>query len=430
MLAATVPDAPWRLPVVGHLPALLHDRLAFVTAASRVGPVAAVSLAGTDAFLINDPALVRRVLVDDVASFGKGIQYEKLRILLGESVSTSCGVAHRDRRRAMQPAFQRGMFDSYAALIRRETDRLVDRWRVGQEVLIDDEMRKLSLSIVTGAMCSAELDPAAIAVIQRDLPTVMRGVAWRALVSSPALERLPIPANRRFRAANARLRQIVMTMVQSRPPVRDDRRDLLGVLRTAGADSSGSRPSDDQLRDELVNVLFAGTETTGNALGWLWHALATHPEVGDRLRTESGSSGLEYAYRVARETLRLYPPPWLISRRTVRPVRVGAYAFPADVHILFSPYAIHRHPDNFPAAVSFDPDRWLPGRMVDGSRHSFLAFGAGPHNCIGEGFALLEIAIVATRIASRYRLTPRGKARGSALATLTPLRLRMVVEEV
>ncbi|WP_406274332.1 cytochrome P450 [Nocardia sp. NBC_00881] len=422
-----IPLAPGRLPLLGHIPILLRAPLPFVCSVSGLGPVVRVQLAGTTNYLVTDPALVRQVLVADVARFSKGVHYDKLRALLGNSLSTTSGVHHRDRRRLMQPAFHQRQISHYADLIRHATTRLVGEWREGQVVAVDDAMRQLSLTIAAEALCSTALRPQAMDVIQRDLPVVMRGVAWRVLLPSSTIERLPLPANRRFQVSNKRLRQIVAELVARYRSEGIDHGDLLSLLLTARHPDTGVGMEDNQIRDEIVNLLFAATETTGNAMAWLWHAVAGHPEVQQGLRGSARSSTTDYARRVARETLRLYPPPWLVSRQTREPVQLGPYRLPADAPILFSPYAIQRHPDNFPSADRFDPDRWLPDRLGESNRHAYLAFGAGPQNCIGEGFAMLEIATVATTIAAYCRLVPTSVTVETASATLVPSQLRMTV---
>ncbi|WP_163569877.1 cytochrome P450 [Fodinicola feengrottensis] len=179
-----------------------------------------------------------------------------------------------------------------------------------------------------------------------------------------------------------------------------------------------------QVRDEVVNFLFAGTETTGNAMAWLWHALGAHPDA--ERQVQAGDSA--FVDRVARETLRLYPPPWLVSRRVREPLQLGAYELPAGSQVLFSPYAVQRDPASYADADRFDPDRWLPERAAQAPRHAFLSFGAGPQNCVGEGFATLEMATVTSTIAAQWRLVPVGDTKEKASATLLPSRLQMRVE--
>ncbi|MFJ1461106.1 cytochrome P450 [Nocardia sp. N2S4-5] len=426
-MPTSIPSAPQRFPVLGHAPVLLRRPLPFLRSLTDTGPVVHLRLGPVSAYLVTDPRLVRRVLVADAARFTKGLHYQKLAALLGNSLSTTDGRRHRERRRLLQPAFHHGHLARYADLIRESTLELIDGWRAGAVLAIDDAMRELALTVVARALCSAAPNTQAITVIRRDLPTVLRGVAWRVLVSAPVLERLPLPANRRFTAANRRLRQVVADLVAHYRSAGVDNGDLLSLLLAARHPDTGAGPTDDEVCDEMVNLLFAGTETTGNAMAWLWHAVSAHPAVAQRLHDESCGGSVDYAQRVARETLRLYPPPWLVSRQTRVAVELGGYRLPAGAHVLFSPYALQRHPDHFPDPDVFDPDRWLPDRRAEVSRTAFLAFGAGSQNCIGEGLAMLEITTVAATIAARFRLDPVLPTSPKPSAALTPDRLRMRV---
>lgn len=417
-MPSDVPVAVGRVPLLGHLPALVRNPLRFVRTATLQGPVVRVDLLRTPAYLVTEAKLVRDVLVSSAGAFDKGVQYEKLAALLGNSISTTSGLEHRDRRRAIQPAFRHERIAHYETLMRDAATEVIDGWRPGQIVAVDQVMRALALTIVSRALCSADPGTGAVATIQRDLPQVLRGVAWRVLLSSPAIERLPLPANRRFAAANARLRTVVAEMVAHRRRAGRPTDDLLSLLMY------GSEPlDDDRIRDEVVNILFAGTETTGNAMGWMWAMLGRSPELARQLK--NGDHGL--ASRVARETLRCYPPPWLVSRRVREPVTIGPHVLRRGAQVLFSPYAIARDPANYPRPDTFDPDRWTLQRRAEAPRHAYLPFGAGAQNCVGEGFAMLEMTTVAMTIAARWRLTPIGVTHEKASATLAPSQVRMRV---
>jgi cytochrome P450 len=420
-MRSEVPVAPGRVPVLGHLPALARKPLQFVRSATDYAPVVRVYLARSPAYLVTQAALVRDVLVSSAGYFDKGVQYEKLAALLGNSISTTSGTEHRDRRRGMQPAFHHERIAHYETLMRDAATEMAEGWRPGQIVAVDEAMRTLALTIVARALCSTDPGIDAVATIRRDLPQVLRGVAWRVLLSSPFVESLPLPASRRFAAANQRLRTVVAELVAHRRTVGEPGDDLLSLLMFGGQSLD-----DDRIRDEVVNILFAGTETTGNAMGWMFAMLGARPELARRL--ENGDRDL--AGRVARETLRCYPPPWLVSRRARESVHIGPYELPAGAQVLFSPYAIQRDPANYPDPDTIDPDRWTTRRSGESPRYAFLPFGAGAQNCVGEGFAMLEMTTVATTIAARWRLTPVGTTREKASATLMPSQVRMRVTPV
>jgi cytochrome P450 len=192
--------------------------------------------------------------------------------------------------------------------------------------------------------------------------------------------------------------------------------------------------SDQQVRDEVMTLLFAGHETTSNLLAWTWYLLASHPEVEQRLRAELDEvlggrlptvedlANLPYGYRVLEETLRLYPPAWSLARKALVDDDIGGYVLPASTIILMSPYVTHRHPAFWEEPERFDPDRFTPERVAVRSRYAYFPFGGGPRQCIGNTFALMEAHLILATVAQRYRLrlVPDHPVEPQALLTLRP----------
>jgi cytochrome P450 len=420
--------APNRWPLLGHVSTLIRSPFSFIQSLNEIdADIFVVYLGRIPAYLVTNPQLVRHMLVVDPESFVKGLQYQRLAGLLGDSLSTVSGPAHRSRRRLMQPAFHRARIQQHVGAMREAAEDLIRDWRPGDIVAIDEAMRALALTIVTRALFSAEIDAEMMSTVQRDLPLVLHGVAWRALLPGRTVDRLPLPANKRFHEAKDRLRQVVAALAARDHPTTASHHDFVSLLLESHDPDTGFRLDSARIQDELANFMFAGAETTGNAMAWLWQVLGTEPEIERRLHAESCKGVTDLTERVVLETLRLYPPPWLVPRQTIRPVQLGQYALPSGAHVLFSPFAIQRDSRNYPDPLIFDPDRWLPDR-VGQSRRAYFPFGAGPHNCIGQGFAMLEMVTVASAIARRYRLVPLSPTNFKTSATLAPDELRMRVE--
>jgi cytochrome P450 len=179
---------------------------------------------------------------------------------------------------------------------------------------------------------------------------------------------------------------------------------------------SGERMSDRQRRDEVMTMFFAGHETTGLALTWTWYLLATHPDVAAHVRDELATvlqgrtptpqdlPQLRYTRMVIQETLRLYPPSWILSRASIADDTIGGYHIPPQTTVLLSQYVTHRHPCFWEHPTHFDPERFAPERVNDLARFASFPFSGGPHQCIGEPFALMEAQCIIAMIAQRYRL--------------------------
>jgi enediyne biosynthesis protein E7 len=160
----------------------------------------------------------------------------------------------------------------------------------------------------------------------------------------------------------------------------------------------------------------AGHETTAKALTWTLHVLAGQPEAADavqaelrlvlggRLPTAADLPRLGLTRRVIDEAVRLYPPVWLISRRTTKDTELGGYPVPEGTLVCISPWTMHRNPDHWPDPERFDPGRFLPDAVAARPSHAYLPFGGGPRVCIGRAFALTEAALVLATILPRLDL--------------------------
>ncbi|MBV8489440.1 MAG: cytochrome P450, partial [Candidatus Eremiobacteraeota bacterium] len=182
---------------------------------------------------------------------------------------------------------------------------------------------------------------------------------------------------------------------------------------------TGYAPSDEQIRDEVMTLFMAGHETTANLLTWTFYLLAKHPDADERLGEAARHGDREYVMRVVRETLRLYPPAWLIGRETSHDVTLIDGSFvPATTTVFVSPLLLHRRADVFEEPQRFNPDRWIG---FEPPSFSFVPFGGGARRCIGEEFAWYEGAIVLSAIASRYRFAMED---GFEVGTLPQVTLR------
>jgi cytochrome P450 len=233
------------------------------------------------------------------------------------------------------------------------------------------------------------------------------------------LERLPLPVTLRFRRGRERLDATIYRLIAERRASGEDRGDLLSMLLLAqDSEGDGGGMSDRQLRDEAMTLLLAGHETTANLLAWTWYLLSQHPEVEAALHAEVDGVATEqlgaddltrlpFTRAVLTESMRLFPPAWIIGRRAMEPYRIGEHELPARTIVLASQWVMHRDPRWWPDADRFVPSRWMPGgSALDPARpkFSYFPFGAGTRVCIGEQFAWLEGTLALATIARRWRL--------------------------
>jgi cytochrome P450 len=413
-------------PVLGHLRLLMRSPPRFLLRSCvEHGDVVRLHfgnpLRRMTAHLISAPDDVRRVLQDQHRTYSKRTRgIEKLRIFLGNGLLTSEGDFWLRQRRIAQPAFHRDRIASFGgAMTRAAGDMLERRWAQqaasGQPFDVATEMMRLTLRVVSETLFGADVSGDADAVgeaVGQLLHEAMRVIeAW---VDLPMT--LPTPGNRRLQAAMATVDEVVMRVIAERRRAADPGSDLLAMLMRARDEETGESMSDRQLRDEVVTMFLAGHETTANALSWALYLLAMHPGEARKLRVElrevlggrpptiEDVPRLVQTRAVIQETMRLYPPAWITTRRVEQEDMLGGYRVPAESVVFVSPYVIHRSPRLWKNPEGFDPDRFLPERAASIPRLAYLPFGAGPRQCIGNGFAMLEAQLILATIVQRAEL--------------------------
>jgi cytochrome P450 len=185
------------------------------------------------------------------------------------------------------------------------------------------------------------------------------------------------------------------------------------------------------LHAELKAFLFAGHTTTASALAWTWYVLSEHAGAREQIEGECDAvlggrvpsledlPVLGYTRRVIEEVLRLYPPTWLTARSSLGEDALDGYALPPGALVLLSPYLTHRHPMFWEEPERFDPNRFVPARAAGRHTFAYVPFGGGPRRCIGSGFASLEMQLIVSTVAQRYRLAILPEARVVPVAGLT-----------
>jgi len=433
------------------LPDLRRDPLAFIQqAVDAYGDIVQFRLGWLNAFLINSPEGIRRVLQDNHHSYSKNtIQYNALAAVTGKGLLTSDGEPWLVHRRLMQPAFSRPRVQGFGPLMIAATRHLLREWEAaaasGQPVDVDQDMMRLALEILGQALLGVDLRrdaPGLTAAVVTVLDHIVEGV--KSPLRAPAF--FPTAANRRFRSAlktlDLAVGEIIAAHQGERNPSQDD---LLSLMIRAGV--GGEHPAMDarQLRDEMITILIAGHETVASALTWACYLLSQNPPVAEKMQAElcrvlggrepvtADLPALGYTSRVFDEALRLHPPAWLITRKCIRPDRIAGYSIPAGSLVVIGVAAMQRHPAYWPEPERFEPDRFTPEQSGGRPRFAYLPFGGGPRLCIGNSFALTEAPLILASIFQRFRLemTPGTIVEPVALVTQRPrFGLPMVVSKV
>ncbi len=413
-------------------------------AARRYGDVVHFRFGPQSVFLLNHPDLIRDVLVTYDQSFIKGRGLERAKRLLGEGLLTSEGAFHRRQRRLVQPAFHRQRVQAYGSIMTQYANDFQLLWSEGSVLEMDREMMRLTLSVVAKALFDTELSGEAREI--GEALTTAIGL-WRRMMLPFAeyLEKLPLPSNRKFERARDRLDTLIYRIIEQRRVDGKDHGDLLSMLLSVqDSEGDGGGMTDRQLRDELLTLFLAGHETTANALTWTWYLLSQYPEVehhfhqeldsvlGDRLPEFGDLTKLVYTEKVLAESMRLYPPAWIIGRRAIKKCDLPSCSIPSGALVLLSQFLMHRDERFFPNPMHFDPERWTGEAKAARPKFSYFPFGGGSRQCIGEAFAWMEGVLLLATIARRWRprLVPGHPIALQPLVTLRPkYGIRMIVEK-
>ncbi|MBL9213215.1 MAG: cytochrome P450 [Opitutaceae bacterium] len=410
-------------PLAGHAPAFRRDPLGFLRSAANSGPVVRLRLGPFVYHLVTDPALVREVLQARAANYARdGRSARQMRLVTGESLLSTEGDTWRRHRRLAQPVFHSQRLAGLAATTVAACTETIDRWsdaaRKGRTLDLVAELSRLTFTIAGRSLFGADLGPHAGAVEQA-YPVLVDELfrRSRALAALPAW--VPTPGHRRFHRALAAIDAIVAELIAGRRRAPAGRDDLLDALLQA-RDEDGSALSDAEIRNHAVTFLLAGHETTASTLVWTLALLdQNRPELdpveaeldtvlAGRIPTLADLPRLTRLDAALQESLRLFPAIWLAERRVLETDTLGGCTIPGDSGLVVSAYVTQRLAAHWPDPDTFRPARFS-GRTPPGLAEGFLPFGAGPHQCIGQHFALLEARLALATLLSRFRIHLAGE---------------------
>jgi cytochrome P450 len=414
--------------------ALRRDPLDFLErTAARYGDLAHLRVGPYRLVFVNHPDLIHEVLAAKDASFIKGRVLDQARDVFGQGLLTSEGDFHRRQRRLIQPAFHRRRIEAYADAMAADAAAAAARWRDGETLDVAREMMRLTLRIVARSLFSVDVEEESAREVGRALDALVAAFSLVAVPWAGLLRKLPLPAARRAQRGRQTLDALVYRMIAERRRTGGGE-DLLSLLLAARDEDGGGAMDDRQVRDEVLTLFLAGHETTANALAWSWYLLASHPEaearfhaevdavLGDRLPAARDLPSLPYTRQVFAESMRLYPPAWAVSRRTVEPVTIGGYPVPAGAGVLASQWVAHRDPRFFEDPLAFRPERWTEDFEARLPKLAYFPFGGGPRICIGMGFAWMEGVLLLATIGRGWtmRLVPGHRVEPYPRITLRP----------
>ncbi|MEX0977057.1 MAG: cytochrome P450 [Woeseia sp.] len=366
---------------------------------------------GRLAYFINDPLEIRRMLVRQHSNYIKGPGFERVKMLLGNGLIVSDGDVWRRSRTMIQPAFSRANVHQLVNLMVRCCEKRNKRWtsaaEAGEVLNITQETSDFALELILRSIFGADYDRFVLA----------DGINPFAFLSDDSARDLRVVLKVR------ELRRLVLGVIsERRRDTSEHSYDFLGAYVNA-RDKSGNAFDDDELLDELMTLIIAGYETSAGTLNWAWFLLARNPQLHTALVVEARThipdakavdsesiAGMRYAQAFLEETLRLYPPVWIFSRRAIADDQLKDYDLPAGTDIYLSPYVLHRSECFWPQPLTVDPERFVTEPGAAKGEPAYFPFSLGPRRCLGEYFSFLEMKIHLGILAQKFTMQPVGDA--------------------
>lgn len=409
------------VPVLGVIPRLLRQQFELFSSAHREhGDVFRLRLGGRSLSVFCHPEMAEELLITKAKHFNKGGSFwDAARVLLGQGLVVSEGEVWRRQRRMIQPQFHAERLGALTQVITNSlAEELAELAKPDQRLArVDEWASRAILNVLLVSMFGTKMPREQSNELREHLYFVLSRFVL-GMVTNGMPRWLPMPGRRRYQRAQRAIDQQIQALIDARRRQGPGAGDLLDLMYAALDHETHATMSDQQLRDEIVNMFVAGYETTGAALAWTMWLLANHPQVMARLQAEVDEQlqgrpprfadlpRLAYAKQIYQEALRLYPSSFWVPRMALGPVEIGGYPLAAGELVATSTYCIHRHPQLWPNPDRFDPNRFAPGEQPQRHRLAWMPFGAGQRVCVGRGLSILQAQLALVMLAQRFEFEP------------------------
>ena len=414
----------------------------------RYGGCIPLNMRSERVFFLSSVEHIRRVLVEKVDSYRKN--FDGLKPIFGNAMITVDGKLWQAIRAPQQPYFHPKVYASYVPYLMTAIRARGDVWSGYAERDEQFDMLEETWTLAADMVCRALFD--------REIPfnphivfgavKAYADVGNHKSIRSNKLHDEQAGAEPGKAVAQAILGWLQLPDAVLNAPSWQGREDtLLNLLQAAESDPDIPEFDHQQVKDELKQYLWAGTETTALTLGWMFYLLSQHPEVANRIRAECATvlgdreptsddiQNLTYTRSAVLETLRLYPPAWSLIRTATEDDEIAGHQIKAGDKVVLSPYIVHHDPKYWDEPETFDPDRFAPGRMAKRVKYSYLPFGGGKRFCIGGQFAQFEMVLALSQLLRRFRPEYLGPVPAPITATVTlmpqgglPFRMRKLTD--
>lgn len=423
------------MPILGSILEYRRDFLGLLKQVAAVDDLATFKILGEQLILVNSPELLHELLITHGHKLNKSEDsLDASRPLAGHGLFNIEEKYHKQDRKLLAADFTPRAVTHYGNLINECVDDQINEWTDGQEILVGKAMVQLTVRIIGKIALGVDLLHESENLWKVFTVAFERMRDYMAeLVPLPLS--FPTPSHLAYKRAVEELDKLIYQIIDQHKRGENDSDDvvnrLLRVQRDGGTDLE---MTDQQVRDEVVTMLVAGHETTANALSFVWGNLVNNPEVYDKAREEvdrvlegraptpDDLKNLPYIGQLFHESLRKYPPFYILDRQNMEPITLGNCAIPADSIILFSPYTMHRREDIYPDPEEFRPERFSEENRGAIPKMGFIPFSAGHRICLGKALATMEASLILTRFIQRLKFesVTAGPPEPQPMITLRP----------
>jgi cytochrome P450 len=390
----------------------------------KYGDTIYMKLQQKDVYILNNPDHIEQILTRDYKLFSK-IRAAELRPILGNGLLLNEGESHRQHRKIIQPLFLPKSIKSYSTIMVDNIKHISDNWQENTTIDVLQEMTMLAMGVMTESLFGINFrDRDTFSKVSDSFTNILESFTQvhepveNILIDESTNAEIKKP--NKFQDSVDYLNQKIYTLVDHIKKTNPEKPNLISHLMKAKDPDSGEVGlPEKQIRDEIMIFLFAAHDTTSTALTWSLAYLATNQEIQDKLQKELDSvleggrvptgddlPKLEYAEKIFKETLRIRPSVWALSRLTNEEYKIGEYVIPNSSVIFMSQYAMHNSPKYYIDPDIFNPERWTKEFLFKLPRFAYFPFGGGIRSCIGETFAVQEGILALATIFQKWKIVP------------------------
>ena len=395
----------------GNLKSYVNDPLNFlVESQKKYGDVFKFRLAYRYLNFLYNPEYVKHILQENHRGYIKSLAYRKLMALLGNGLFTDEGQSWLENRRLIQPAFHNNKVQKYFEIIKLHANKMSETLDRQQEINVMSESTQVTLNIITDTLFGV-VDSGNNDEIEENLPFALKYMIKRVTSSLNSPMWFPSKKNRKFKKVTRSLKNIIFKILeQKKKEGYSD--DLLSWLMQIQDEDTLKGMTKDQLKDEILTFYLAGHETTAVSLTWGLYYLLNNDEVLEKLQNEINTvnpsvstewkeiNKMGYLDLVVKEILRKASPIWVLGREAIKDDDFDEFKLKKGESVIFSPFMLHHHEDYWGNPDSFNPDRF----KEEIAPNTYLPFGAGPRQCIGNNFAIMELKVLLTFLLANRKL--------------------------